>query len=197
MHSLLSGIAEFQRSPIVLSEVELDLLTEKPRPRVGSLESSAFERTRAVSDAKSSRGDESVGAMEFVNADDLNSGRDERTTYMIRRLPRYLSVEQLSYLLASTGLLKDAADLVYVPIFTGKAHANRGYAFINFRSPQLGALFLTVVKHSPETELSRQLCKCDIVYAHIQSKTAMVANLSRLRDGWHQPSLPPGLFYCD
>ena len=139
--------------------------------------------------------------MEFVNLDDINAGRESRTTYMIRRLPRYISVDQLCFLMASSGLLSDAFDLIYVPVFTGKAHANRGYAFINFKSPQLGALFLTIVKHSTDSDLSRQLNRCDIVYAHIQSRDDMISNLSRIRsDSWNgsnadptAPSLPPGL----
>lgn len=124
---------------------------------------------------------EAGSIMEYVNMDDLNSGRDTRTTFMIRRLPRYLSSDQLEVLVQSTGLLDDAYDLLYVPIFTGKAHANRGYAFINFRSPQLGALFVSIVKYSIDTALSKQLSKCDIVYAHIQGKDDMVDNLTRIR----------------
>ena len=124
---------------------------------------------------------EAGSIMEYVNMDDLNSGRDTRTTFMIRRLPRYLSSEQLETLVQSTGLLDDAYDLLYVPIFTGKAHANRGYAFINFRTPQLGALFVSIVKFSIDTVLSKQLSKCDIVYAHIQGKDDMVDNLTRIR----------------
>lgn len=124
---------------------------------------------------------EAGSIMEYVNMDDLNSGRDMRTTFMIRRLPRYLSSDQLEILIQSTGLLDDAYDLLYVPIFTGKAHANRGYAFINFRTPQLGALFVSIVKFSVETALSKQLSKCDIVYAHIQGKDNMVENLTRIR----------------
>lgn len=139
--------------------------------------------------------------MEFVNLDDINAGRESRTLYMIRRLPRYISVDQLCFLTASSELLSDAFDLIYVPVFTGKAHANRGYAFMNFKSPQLGALFLTIVKQSTDSDLSRQLNRCDIVYAHIQSRDDMISNLSRIRsDSWYEsnadptaPSLPPGL----
>jgi hypothetical protein len=133
--------------------------------------------------------------MQFVSVDDLNSGRETRTTFMVRRLPRYISVDQFNYLLQSTGILKDAADLIYVPVFTGKAYANRGYAFVNFKSPHLGALFVTIIRHSPETDLSKQLGRCDIVYAHLQSKEDMIANLARVREGpfWNQPTLPPGL----
>jgi hypothetical protein len=137
--------------------------------------------------------------LDYVNADELNNGRDTRTTFMIRRLPRYLSAEQLFSLLNRSGYLKNSVDLIYVPVFTGKAHANRGYAFINFNSPQLGALFMTVVCHSSETELSKQLGRCDIVYAHIQSKDAMLANLTRVSDGlfWQEPTVPPGLLVLD
>lgn len=126
---------------------------------------------------------EAGSIMEYVNMDDLNSGKDTRTTFMIRRLPRYLSSDQLESLVQSTGLLDDAYDLLYVPIFTGKAHANRGYAFMNFRTPHLGALFVSIVKFSVDTHLSQQLAKCDIVYAHIQGKDDMVDNLTRVRTG--------------
>ena len=54
---------------------------------------------------------------------------------------------------------------------------------------------MTVVRHSPETELSKQLGRCDIVYAHIKTKEAMLANLTRVPDGmyWNEPTVPPGL----
>ena len=152
---------------------------------------------------------EAGSIMEFVNMDDLNSGRENRTTFMVRRLPRYLSVDQLEMLIESTGLLDDSYDLLYVPIFTGKAHANRGYAFINFKSPKLGAMFVSIVKYSVDTPLSKQLSKCDIVYAHIQGRDEMVSNLTRVRSVDSSPSavssaptvaaqfinthLPPGL----
>ena len=137
--------------------------------------------------------------LDFVNPDELNMGRDNRTTFMIRRLPRYISADQLVSLLNRSGFLRDSVDLVYVPIFTGKAHANRGYAFLNFKSPQLGALFMTVVRHSPETELSKQLGRCDIVYAHIQTKNAMLVNLTRVPEGmfWNDPTVPPGLLVLE
>ena len=137
--------------------------------------------------------------LDFVKADDLNTGKESRTTFMVRRLPRYLTSEQVLQLLNRSGYLQDSADLIYVPVFTGKAHANRGYAFINFKSPQLGALFLTVVQHSSETELSRQLGRCDIVYAHIQTKEGMLANLMRIRQEpfLEELSVPPGLLVLD
>ena len=136
-----------------------------------------------------------TGRMQFVSVEDLNSGCELRTTFMVRRLPRYISVDQFNFLLQSTGILKDAADLMYVPVFTGKAHANRGYAFVNFKTPELGALFVTIIRHSPETDLAKQLGRCDIVYAHLQSKEEMIENLTRVREGpfWNQPTLPPGL----
>lgn len=142
---------------------------------------------------------ESHNHLDFVKADDLNTGKESRTTFMIRRLPRYLTSEQVLQLLNRSGYLQDSADLIYVPVFTGKAHANRGYAFINFKSPQLGALFLTVVQHSSETELSRQLGRCDIVYAHIQTKDGMLANLMRIRQEpfMEELSVPPGLLVLD
>jgi hypothetical protein len=156
-----------------------------------------FSATSSISSqaTHSSNGNRKYSHLDFVNPDELNMGREQRTTFMIRRLPRYISSEQLVSLLNRSGYLRDSVDLVYVPIFTGKAHANRGYAFVNFRSPQLGALFMTVVRHSPETELSKQLGRCDIVYAHIQSKDAMLANLTRIPSGayWNQAILPPGL----
>ena len=138
---------------------------------------------------------EAGGVMEYVDMDDLNSGKDARTTFMIRRLPRYLSSDQLESLIQSTGLLDDAYDLLYVPIFTGKAHANRGYAFINFRSGSLGALFVSIVKYSVDTALSKQLAKCDIVYAHIQGKDDMVENLTRIRTPTSTDDFS-GLFYA-
>lgn len=137
--------------------------------------------------------------MEFVNIDDVNSGRETRTTYMIRRLPRYMSVDQLVKLMVNAGL-GESYDLIYVPVFTGKAHANRGYSFINFRTAQAGALFLSILRYSTDTELSRQLGRCDVVYAHIQSKDDMVCNLTRVRADINSgsnkieyPTLPPGL----
>ena len=201
--SVFTPVPPALKAPLVLSLDELNVL-------MGSLSSALIVTRRnylapfrgtagsapRVTDTSPATGGgvtSSSTYMEFVDIDDINAGRDARTTYMIRRLPRYISVDQLCILMASTGLLADAFDLIYVPIFTGKAHANRGYAFINFKTPQLGALFLSIVKFSPETDLSRQISRCDVVYAHIQSKEDMVANLSRSRSEDGSESLPPGL----
>jgi hypothetical protein len=181
-----------------LSELRRDLSKSTVAPTINLEEQLAgYSATSSMSSqaTHSTSGARKYSHLDFVNPDELNMGRDNRTTFMIRRLPRYISAEQLVSLLNRSGYLRDSVDLVYVPIFTGKAHANRGYAFLNFKSPQLGALFMTVVRHSPETELSKQLGRCDIVYAHIQSKEAMLANLTRIPDGmyWNEPTVPPGL----
>ena len=137
--------------------------------------------------------------MQFVNIEEINAGIEKRTTYMIRRLARYLTSEQLVVLMLSTGVLSDTFDLVYVPIYTGKSYANRGYAFINFKSAHAGALFLSLIRHSHDTDLSLHLGRCDIVYAHIQGKMEMIFNHSLKRNEslftTDEPSaaLPPGL----
>lgn len=192
---LLTLPQESSRSsvPVLLNRMYLSNYTLKPNsaPAVGSL-------LPASSSAPSARSSENVPLsmfLEFVNVEELLSGIETRTTFMIRRLPRYISVEQLQHLIASTGILNDALDLIYVPVFTGKAHANRGYAFLNFKSPAVGALFMSIIRNNTSTELAFHLCRCDIVYAHIQSRELMLANLSRMREApwWPEPSLPPGL----
>jgi hypothetical protein len=180
-------------------EIAVDRLKTSASTFVGSSATSSMVRSN-VSRSSSSTGMEAItgigtfgigaGAtiteagsiMEFADMDELAEGRDSRTTFMIRRLPRYLDVDQLQILIESTGLLDDSYDLLYVPIFTGKAHANRGYAFINFKTPKLGGLFLSIIKYSSDSPISKQLSKCDIVYAHVQGRDDMVSNLTRVRD---------------
>ena len=167
-----SKITESDLSPVILTVKELEVLMgisllESPKPLLPPQLN------------HQDSGSANSGFMEFVDMEKINSGKDFRTTFMIRRLPRFLSVDQLELLIRSTGMLDDSYDLIYVPIFTGKAHANRGYAFINFKTPQLGALFVSIVKYSLETALARQLAKCDIVYAHIQGRDDMISNLRR------------------
>lgn len=212
---LLTGLPAELRSPLVLTTRELDIILRLPHDSSLSpsllldrgylsnytLKNTCPQLTASVwADSYSRRSAASNDTapsvnLEFVNQDDLVSGRETRTTFMVRRLPRYLSVEQLRQLIEATGSLKDALDLIYVPVFTGKAHANRGYAFLNFKSTQQGAKFLSIIRNDSDSDLAIHLCRCDVVYAHIQSRELMLANLSRIRDApwWPEPSLPPGL----
>jgi len=212
---ILSGLPAAICAPLVLSVAELGLILGSSRrpsrsshvfiqrnylsdlyPNRNNLEKTANSSLSAFCKPQSpiETATESVFP-ELVNVGDLFSGAETRTTFMVRRLPRFISADQLKYLLSATGILENALDLIYVPVFTGKAHANRGYAFLNFKSPLLGALFISLLKDHVETELSTHLCRCDVVYAHIQTRELMLANLSRIRDAawWPEPSLPPGL----
>lgn len=133
-----------------------------------------------------SRNVESVNDTLISDGESMRFGsNDSRCTLMLRRFPRLLNASDLASLIDSTGFLVDSYDLIYVPAFAGKNHngSNRGYAFINFKSPELAVLFASFARG----DLTKRLNRCDIVYAHIQGKEAMLVRL--LQDGTHPPGL--------
>ena len=162
----------------------------------GKLRASLTDSTEFSEQSESNGKSAAPGYIEMVNLEEIQKGLETRSTFMIRRLPRFLTADQLVSLLASPGLLDGSYDLLYVPVFTGKNHANRGYAFINFKSAELGALFLSIVQCSTDSDLSKSLYKCDIVYAHVQGRLQMLGNLMRMRiepSSVPHSQLPPGL----
>eukprot|EP00438_Fugacium_kawagutii_P026279 Skav208233 [mRNA] locus=scaffold2601:158766:159464:+ [translate_table: standard] len=61
----------------------------------------------------------------------IRSGEDLRTAVMLRKIPKGCSDEAISELLAVCGLATSYTS-TYVPSLKGR---NRGFAFVNFRSP--------------------------------------------------------------
>jgi hypothetical protein len=65
----------------------------------------------------------------------LQAGSEERTTIMVRNIPRKLSQSTILDILRYTFGPGDVFDFVYLPVDL-ENHINVGYAFINLKSPQ-------------------------------------------------------------
>ena len=186
-------------APVFLSRSDMDrILVDGAGSRSHSV---SMDGSCGVSNGESSA---NHTPREQVDIEKIENGTEQRCTFMVRKFPRYLSSDQFYLLMGETGLLDDAFDMLYVPVFAGgskKNHnGNRGYAFINFKTAQLGALFVSILRYSPETNLSRHLSSCEIVFAHVQGKIEMLSHfvLSRTsQDGSianvANAPLPPGL----
>jgi hypothetical protein len=122
-------------------------------------------------------------------------GLENRTTLMIRRIPRRLQTAELCSIIDAMGDLKGSYDLLYLPILQNAHRPNRGYAFINFKHTAFLALFLATVLSNKGTDLSNILSNSVLVLATVQGKEAMIANLFRTRESTPENrSFPPGMF---
>ena len=74
---------------------------------------------------------ETKGEKQLINLDDIISGKDTRTTIMIRNIPIKYSDKMLINELEE---FKDKFDCIYMPYDQEKC-GNKGYAFINFIHP--------------------------------------------------------------
>jgi hypothetical protein len=97
----------------------------------------------------------------------LRSGLEQRRTFMIRCLPKYLKKEELIELLEEL-LGKDdhgIKDVVFPTTrqpFKATEPKNRGYAFIRFASPICAASFIELLP------TSKVLGHCTVLFANLQ-----------------------------
>ncbi|KAF4657598.1 hypothetical protein FOL47_008380 [Perkinsus chesapeaki] len=130
----------------------------------------------------------SSGPMVPVNVEELlRTGNDTRTTVMIKRIPRRYTVAMLRDEIdrRCPALKNGGYDLLYLPVDTAKV-ANRGYAFINFRSPKHVLVFASAFQnyewpgqraHGPHQPANGEVKICEIYFAHIQGREETIRSV--------------------
>lgn len=108
----------------------------------------------------------------LLDLDNVDSGRDTRTSLMVRNIPNKYTQQMLLNELEENGHGPGIIDFFYLPI-DFKNRCNRGYAFVNFVDFKDIIPFHTRYfgKHW-RTFNSDKIC--DITYARIQGKQAML-----------------------
>jgi hypothetical protein len=122
-----------------------------------------------------------------VDSAALRAGKESRLTFMLRKLPRHLTAEQVRDRVMEITPIVNTFDLLYVPVYNGKQGNNRGYCFVNFVSVEGAATFaeLLALRNVPD-----DLIPCELVFAHVQGKANM---LRRLNESVNSKKALPGL----
>jgi hypothetical protein len=165
----MAGLPKGAFAPLLLTTEEAQALL------LNSPLASAQSRGYLASDQLLIQG--TTGEHELLPVDSaaLRSGAERRLTFMLRKLPRHLTGEQVRNLMLTIEPIQDTFDLVYVPTYSGRSGSNRGYFFVNFKCTQGAALFvdLLAIKNVPDA-----LCSCEVVFAHVQGKQNMLRRLA-------------------
>mmetsp|Transcript_19697 Transcript_19697/g.41314 ORF Transcript_19697/g.41314 Transcript_19697/m.41314 type:complete len:567 (+) Transcript_19697:603-2303(+) len=107
-----------------------------------------------------------------LNIDDVRAGKDCRSSLMVRNIPNKYTQQMLlsEFALADHGPTK--MDFFYLPI-DFKNKCNRGYAFVNFVDYQDIPAFVDEYNSRGWKRFNSDKI-CDITYARIQGKAAML-----------------------
>ncbi|EIJ87697.1 hypothetical protein NEPAR06_0873 [Nematocida parisii] len=100
----------------------------------------------------------------FISVEKIISGKDTRTTCMLKNIPNKLNISQLIEVL--TSICYNAFDFVYLRM-DFKSNCNNGYAFINFREAKYIPIFLDAIQGRKWKNFKSEK-KGDIAYARIQ-----------------------------
>jgi len=107
-----------------------------------------------------------------LDLDNVEQGRDTRTSLMVRNIPNKYTQQMLLSEFAENGLGPGIIDFFYLPI-DFKNRCNRGYAFINFvEFKDILPFHRKYFGKHWSTFNSDKIC--DITYARIQGKAAML-----------------------
>ena len=108
----------------------------------------------------------------LLSIDHVRSGRDRRSSLMVRNIPNKYTQQMLLAEFAATGHGSDKMDFFYLPI-DFKNKCNRGYAFVNFVDyKDIIPFFDQYNKCGWKRFNSDKIC--DITYARIQGKATML-----------------------
>jgi RNA recognition motif-containing protein len=107
-----------------------------------------------------------------LNLDAVESGEDQRTSLMVRNIPNKYTQQMLLSEFEENGLGPGVIDFFYLPI-DFKNRCNRGYAFVNFVNyADILTFHRQYFGKHWRTFNSDKIC--DITYARIQGKAAML-----------------------
>jgi len=107
-----------------------------------------------------------------LSIDDVRTGRDRRTSLMVRNIPNKYTQRMLLSEFADAGHGPTRMDFFYLPI-DFKNKCNRGYAFVNFVDPSDIVPFVLEYGGRGWRRFNSDKV-CDVTYARIQGKAAML-----------------------
>jgi hypothetical protein len=107
-----------------------------------------------------------------LSIDDVRCGRDHRSSLMVRNIPNKYTQQMLLAEFADAGHGPTKMDFFYLPI-DFKNRCNRGYAFVNFVDYRDIIAFFDEYNGRGWKRFNSDKI-CDITYARIQGKAAML-----------------------
>ena len=129
----------------------------------------------------------------YLNLDDVRSGADERTTLMIRNIPNKYTQKMLLEALEQNH--RGRFDLLYLPI-DFRNMCSVGYAFVNFiTTSDIPAFYEEFNFRQWECFNSNKVC--EIAYARIQSKAALIRHFENSALSVEDEAYEPFVFASD
>lgn len=108
-----------------------------------------------------------------IERDDIQHGKEHRTTVMICNIPNRYTREELVHELKSKLTGNHYFDFLYLPI-DFKNNSNLGYAFVNMITP-MSVLRLFDLMHEKQWKLSLRSSKiCKLKWGRVQGKNALI-----------------------
>ncbi|KAL3780276.1 hypothetical protein ACHAWO_007053 [Cyclotella atomus] len=107
-----------------------------------------------------------------LDIESVRHGRDTRSSLMVRNIPNKYTQKMLLAEFAESGHASDKMDFFYLPI-DFKNKCNRGYAFVNFVDYKDIIPFFDAYNGNSWSKFNSDKI-CDITYARIQGKAAML-----------------------
>ena len=117
------------------------------------------------------------GEKQVLNLDDIVSGKDTRTTIMIRNIPIKYTYEKLNEALSE---FHGQYDCLYMP-YDYEKNGNKGYAFINFRNP-LYILYFYEKFNGKKWVLFESSKICELNSAHFQGINEIQKHAKNFKD---------------
>jgi hypothetical protein len=155
-------------TPVLLTEQQRDflLLLSGVSPSQVLAEEAAVQLLATAFTVKLATG---VGR--FGEAVDPEAARDdERTTVMIRKIPRRLTHEDLDIMLnRQTPGLESQVEFLYLPRDMAR-RSNRGFCFVNFHSSEGVSCLTSLLTEEARMSLPEGLRRCQVFYAKVQGR---------------------------
>jgi hypothetical protein len=143
-----------------------------PQARSGASIGGSIGASIGASLGASTTGDGKGGEHLVMDLDAVENGRDSRTSLMVRNIPNKYTQQMLLSEFTENGPGPGIIDFFYLPI-DFKNRCNRGYAFINFVDYRdIISFHRRYYSKHWRTFNSDKIC--DITYARIQGKSAML-----------------------
>ena len=130
-----------------------------------------FQQSKPNTTSKNKRSKNNQSKFMKIDITKIHSGKDERTTVMIKNLPQFLSYENLSDTLG----ISEYINYIYTPTMTNCPGKILGFAFVNVIKP----IYIIDVINILQKKLSFNLNKTiEICYSKIQGKDALIKTFS-------------------
>lgn len=179
-HSELSKLPWLEHYEDTVSTVDLVFLPYTPKTEPARRRNAEEELSNSTMSSPGNRSDgeanegktevETAAQTFGIDSDAILTGKDLRTSVMIKNIPNKYSQQLLLETIDKD--FRGKYDFFYLPI-DFKNKCNVGYAFLNFLSPTTIIPFLSQFKER-KWELFNSSKVCEVTYGRIQGRSALI-----------------------